>query len=120
MSAILCAGLGEGDPQVPYWWTFDDIAAGRVDQRAREGLETFFVVVTLCRGAVMPCDVGQLGDHLEAAFALLPLAVNDIIEHLSAQGASEATLQMWEDIALYVTDPLRALELARDLGIVRD
>jgi len=46
MSAILCAGLGEGDPQMPYWWTFDAIAAIQIDGYARSALETFFAVVT--------------------------------------------------------------------------
>lgn len=119
MSAILCTGLGEGDPQVPYWWTFDAIAAAQIDSYARSALETFFAVVTLCRCGVIIGDADVLGELLEAAFAVLPLALEAIIERLSAQGAADETLQVWEDIAAYVTDPLLALELARDLGMVR-
>ena len=120
ISAILCAGLGEGDPQVPYWWTFDAIVAAQLDGYARSALETFFAVVTLCRGGVMRFDAEQLGALLETAFAVLPLAIDSIIERLSAQGASEETLRVWEDIATYVSDPLLSLELARELGMVRD
>jgi hypothetical protein len=120
MSAVLCAGLGEGDPQVPYWWTFDAIVAAQLDGYARSALETFFAVVTLCRGGVMKCDAEQLGALLETAFAVLPLAIDAIIERSSAQGASEEAVRVWENIATYVSDPLLSLQLARDLRMARD
>ncbi len=95
---------------MPYWWTFDAIVAAQIDGGARSALETFFAVVTLCRGGVIKSDPEELPRLPGEAFAVLPLAIEGIIERLIAQGAAE-------DIAAYVTDPLLAVELARDLGM---
>jgi predicted nucleotidyltransferase len=120
ISSLLCAGLSDGDPQMPYWWTMDAITASALEPATRETIERFFVVVTLARGGMMDYDVVALSELLERTFAALPLAIETVLQWQAARGASDETLSIWEDIAVYVADPLATQELARHLRMTSD
>lgn len=120
ISAILCAGLREGDPQVPYWWTFDAIESIWLESYTRAALESFLAVVTLCRGGIVAFDAERLSELLEVAFASLPAAVDAIIDRLDAQGASPEVAEVWEIVAQYISAPELAAALAHDLGLDRE
>lgn len=118
ISALLCAGLYEGDPQVPYWWTLEAIATGALDAATRETIERFLVEATLARGGLMDPDRAALNELLESTLAALPAALEVVFEWQSTHGASDETLALWKVIDRYVADPLLSQALALDLKIV--
>ncbi len=120
ISALLCAGLSAGDPQVPYWWTMDAIAASALESATCGAIENFFVAVTLTRGGQLPYDPGALNELLERTLAQLPTAIEDVIQWQAAHGASEETLESWELVSRYVAKPRLSQELADDLKLYRN
>jgi hypothetical protein len=117
VSALLCMGLSHGDPQVPYWWTIDAIAASALEPATRETIEHFFVEVTLVRGGRLPYDPVALTELLERTLAALPAAIEDVVQWQAAQGASEGTLELWDVVSQHVTNSRLSQELAKDLKI---
>jgi predicted nucleotidyltransferase len=117
VSALLCVGLWHGDPQVPYWWTMDAIAASALEPATRETIEHFFVEVTLVRGGQLPYDPVALNELLERTLAALPAAIEDVVQWQAAQGASEETLELWDIVSQHVTNSRLSHELAKDLKI---
>jgi hypothetical protein len=114
ISAIISLGR-EGDPQLPYWFTFDVMGA-IIEPEIRAALELFLARVALVRGGVAPISDDLIGESLETALSTLPAAVEAIAEHLAAHGAGDETLDVWDAIGAYLADPDLARALAQDLS----
>lgn len=112
VSAVIALALGAHDPQMPYWFTFDE-AGAIVEPQVRQALEMFFARVTLARCGIAPVEPAELvGQSLETALASLPVALDAIVDHLAEHGADEDEIDMWESVLVYLGNP----EAARDLG----
>lgn len=65
----------------------------------------------------MPLSTDNLGVAFEDALAIMPAAIDAILDYRTRQGASDETLVLWETILDLVADPDRAAKLAQELGM---
>lgn len=117
ISAVLASGIGDNDPQMPYWTVLDE-AGAIVEPPVRRAIEMFLARVTLMRSGVASAAQDSVAkEALETALGLLPVAVDAIVDHLIGRGVGEDVISAWENLLGYLLYPGLAQGLARDLGL---
>lgn len=120
ISAVIASGVRLDDPQIPYWWTCDAPSVEHVvPDHTQAPILGFLALVTLCRAGKLTGSDEQLAFAMENGLSGLPLAIDSIIDFLEQRGEDERTIEMWERIADFVSDPNDAKDFARRLGFVR-